>query len=110
MPTDSPVCPRCAGAHVVSGAFPGGRGESATGFQPAGLRFWTFRQKVAPLIARNGGQYAWGCLACGLAWSQVNAAKLRRIIDETASDETRARYAEALSSGEISPLKKTEHD
>jgi hypothetical protein len=35
---------------------------------------------------------------------------LRRIIDETGSDETRARYAEALSSGEISPLKKTEHD
>jgi len=50
-----------------------------------------------------------GCLACGLVWSEVDAAQLRTIIERAGTDETLTRHAEALASSNASPLTKTEH-
>ena len=109
MPDTSAVCPRCASAQVARGAFRGERGR-AYAFRPVGLRFWTFRPTAVALLPRGLWEpNAMGCLGCGLVWSEVDAAKLRTIIERAGTEETLTRHADALAPGTESPLQKTEH-
>jgi len=50
-----------------------------------------------------------GCLACGLVWSEVDAAQLRTVIERAGTEETRTRHAEALAPGEATATRESEH-
>ena len=89
-------CPRCQSAYVTKGKFLGERGK-AYAFLPSGLRFWTFGGKSAALPS-NGltGPNAFGCAACGLVWSEVDAARIRAALRDAGTAETRAAFAGIL--------------
>ena len=85
-------CPACGATDVTPGRL---LGADAVGFLPAGLRFWTLRAHALP-FARGGAPCA--CPACGLVWVRVGPARLRRMLQDAGTDETRARLGGAAGS------------
>jgi hypothetical protein len=62
-------------------------------FRPAGLRFWTRHVPFLPLQAAGlGREQAFGCVACGLVWTEVAPAALQQLLTEAGTDATRQRF------------------
>jgi hypothetical protein len=85
-------CPACGATDVTPGRFVG---AGALSFLPAGLRFWTLRAHALP-ATEGGAPHA--CAACGLVWARVDPARLRRMLQDAGTDETRARFGGAAGS------------
>jgi len=83
--SETPACPRCESALVVHGRI----GAEVTSFYPAGLRFWTFPKGLPLPIRGFRGGHGFGCASCGLVWSEVDPAKLRRMLANGGTEETR---------------------
>lgn len=67
-------------------------------FSPEGLRFWTLTVGMLPLHDRSdpGSPASTGtahaCTACGLVWTYVDPERLRAVLREAGTDETRTRH------------------
>lgn len=79
-------CPACKATDITRGRF---FGRPPMGFEPAGLRFWTLKARPLPF---TGGGKPRACTACGLVWVQVEPERLRRMLREAGTDETRRRF------------------
>jgi hypothetical protein len=87
--SETPPCPRCDTRQVTRGHFMRG----AVYFRPAGLRFWTRHSPFLPLGAVGlRREQAFGCVACGLVWTEVAPAALQRLLTEAGTDATRRRF------------------
>jgi hypothetical protein len=67
--------------------------RGAVSFRPAGLRFWI--RQVPFLALRAPGldrEQAFGCVACGLVWTEVAPAALQQLLTKAGTDETRRRF------------------
>jgi hypothetical protein len=83
---DSEECPRCGKALVVHGSFPT-RGIRF-GFRPEELRLFSLSFQF-PEVPVSGAAAA--CAACGLVWTELDAAVLRQKLDDLGNEDVRRR-------------------
>ena len=76
-------CPRCSSPHVVHGAL-----HLRGGFRPQELRLFSLSFQV-PVVPVSSAAAA--CAACGLVWSQLDAAVLRQKLHDLGNEEVRRR-------------------
>jgi hypothetical protein len=87
--SETPPCPRCDAHQVTLGHLVRG----AAYFRPVGLRFWTRHVPFLPLRAPGlGREQVFGCVACGLVWTEVAPGALQRLLAEAGTDATRRRF------------------
>jgi hypothetical protein len=72
-------CPRCGKAFVVHGSIFG-----RSGFRPEGLKFFSlsFQLPEVPVPKQ-----AAACAACGLVWSELDAAILRQKLRDLGNED-----------------------
>ena len=96
MTEPSLSCPACGAAPAIHGRLNDGRPAT---FTPAGLRFWSLTVGMVPLVDRSTpgapplSATAHACLACGLVWTHVDADRLRTVLREAGTEETRRQLA-----------------
>jgi hypothetical protein len=83
---DGEKCPRCGQALVVHGSF-AGRGVRF-GFRPEELRLFSLSLQF-PEVSLAGGVTA--CAACGLVWTELDAAALRQKLHDLGNEDVRRR-------------------
>src|SRR5688500_18819149 len=92
MSQRKPECPQCGASEVARGRLSGGRRGT---FGPEGLRFWTLTVGILPLDERSdpgsppSSAIAHACTACGLVWTYVDPDRLRTVLREAGTDDTR---------------------
>ena len=79
-------CPRCGKEFVVHGTF--GERKIRFGFRPKELRLFSLSLQFSevPLPAA-----AAACAACGLVWTELDAAKLRQKLHDLGNEDVRRR-------------------
>ena len=88
-------CPECGASDVARGRLNDGRPGT---FTPEGLRFWTLTVGMLPLHDRSDpgspplSAAAHACTACGLVWSHVDPERLRTVLRDAGTDDTRAMH------------------
>lgn len=89
----TPACPRCGNHSVTRGYFI----QRATCFTPEGLRFFTLQPPYVPFIAKNLKQgQAFGCLACGLVWNEIDPVALRQILAQAGTEATQQQLSRSI--------------
>jgi hypothetical protein len=89
-------CPACGAMQTTRGRLAAGRPGT---FTPTGLRFWTLTIGMVPLLDRSApgtpplSATAHACLACGLVWTHVDPERLRTVLRDAGTAETRERLA-----------------
>ena len=83
---DGEQCPRCGKALVVHGSY-STRGVRF-GFRPEELRLFSLSLQFpeVPVAAKSAA-----CASCGLVWSELDAAALRRKLHDLGNAEVRQR-------------------
>jgi hypothetical protein len=76
-------CPRCSSPNVVHGAL-----HVRWGFRPQELRLFSLSFQVPEVGVPSA---AAACAACGLVWSQLDAALLRQKLHDLGNEEVRRR-------------------
>jgi predicted RNA-binding Zn-ribbon protein involved in translation (DUF1610 family) len=88
-------CPECGSTDVARGRLSHGRPGT---FTLDGLRFWTLTAATLPLhdridpgsTALTGTAHA--CTACGLVWSHVDPERLRFVLRNAGTRNTRKKH------------------
>jgi hypothetical protein len=76
-------CPPCSSPHVVHGAL-----HLRGGFRPQELRLFSLSFQVPEVPVSSA---AAACAACGLVWSQLDAAVLRQKLHGLGNEEVKRR-------------------
>lgn len=103
MTQRAPQCPGCGASDVARGRLNDGRPGT---FSPEGLRFWTLTLGMLPLQDRSDPgsptptTIAHACTACGLVWSHVDPERLRTVLRDAGTEDTRAKHG--LDGGALS--------
>lgn len=79
-------CPRCGKELVVHGSF-SGRGLRF-GFRPEELRLFSLSLQFPEVSVPRG---AAACAACGLVWTELDAATLRQKLHDLGNEDVRRR-------------------
>jgi hypothetical protein len=74
-------CPRCGKQLVVNGSI-----FRRSGFRPEGLKFFSLSFQLPEVPVPN---QAAACAACGLVWSELDAATLRQKLHDLGNDEVK---------------------
>ena len=79
-------CPRCRSDRVV----PGRLATEPISFYPSGIRLLSLLRATGLVTDGSLGSPGFGCAFCGLAWSEVDAQQLKRIVVNGGSEKMRA--------------------
>jgi hypothetical protein len=80
-------CPRCGKSLVVHGTI---LRRVGGGFRPEGLRLFSLSFQI-PEVPFSGDAAA--CAACGMVWSELDAAALRRKLRDLGNEEVKRHLA-----------------
>ena len=80
-------CPSCTSSSIVDGKIlaDGSESGSAEHFFPSEIRFLTLRRSVR-FIGRESFH---ACTNCGHTWNTLDAAELRRLIEDSGTDKVK---------------------